>query len=102
MTWPTLLALAVVTYLFKAFGPLGAGGRQLPKALKVVVDLLPPALLAALVAVETLGSGAAISLDARLAGVAAAALAVWLRAPFLVVIIAGTATAALLRAAGLG
>jgi hypothetical protein len=53
----------------------------------------------ALIAVQTLGGGeAGIVLDARAAGCAVAAIAVWRRAPFLVVVASGVVTAALLRA----
>ena len=97
MTWTALLVLAVGTWLLKAVGPVLAGGRALPPRVDSVVSLLPPALLAALVAVQTLGDGQALAVDARLAGVAVAGLAVALRAPFVVVVVAGAATAALLR-----
>ena len=63
-----------------------------------LVELLPVALLAALIVVELLASGRHIDLDAaRLAGFGAGALAVALRAPFLVVVLAAAVTAALLR-----
>ena len=61
--------------------------------------LLPVALLAALVAVQTLGGDGTLALDARAAGVVVAGLLLAVRAPFLVVILAAAATAALLRAA---
>jgi branched chain amino acid efflux pump len=60
--------------------------------------LLPPALLAALVVVQTFADGTSLTLDARAAGVAAGGVAVALRAPFIVVVIVAAATAALLRA----
>ena len=60
--------------------------------------LLPVALLAALVAVQTLGAEGRLVVDARLAGVGVAAVLLAVRAPFLVVILAAAATAALLRA----
>lgn len=60
--------------------------------------LLPVALLAALVAVQTLGADGRLVVDARLPGVAVAAVLLAVRAPFLVVILAAAATAALLRA----
>ena len=59
--------------------------------------LLPVALLAALVAVQTLGEEGALEVDARLAGVAVAGLLLAVRAPFLAVILASAATAAGLR-----
>jgi hypothetical protein len=58
------------------------------------------ALLAALVAVQTFDGGGRVVLDARAAGLAAAVLALVLRAPFLLVIVIAAATAAALRALG--
>jgi uncharacterized membrane protein len=63
-----------------------------------VADLLPVALLAALVAVQTFSTGREPAVDARAAGLAAAGVAVALRAPFLVVVGAAALVAALLRA----
>lgn len=101
MSWAALLVLAAGTYAFRAAGPLLLGGRELPPRLDAVLSLLPAALLAALVATQTFASGAALTLDARAAGVAAGAVALWRGAGFVVVILVGTATAALLRLAGL-
>jgi branched chain amino acid efflux pump len=64
-------------------------------------ELVPVALLAALVAVQAGTAGHALSLDpARLAGLGAAVAALLARAPFLVVIVAAAVTTALLRVAG--
>jgi hypothetical protein len=62
------------------------------------VAVLPVALLAALVGIQTFSSGEALVLDARVAGLAAALVAVRLRAPFLVVVACAAATTALVRA----
>ena len=62
-----------------------------------VVNLLTVALLAALVAVQTLGGGSGIVVDARVPALGVAALLFALRVPFIVVIVAAAATAALLR-----
>jgi hypothetical protein len=62
------------------------------------VALLPVALLAALVGIQTFASGDRLVLDARVAGLGAALVAVRLRAPFLVVVGAAAATTALVRA----
>jgi branched-subunit amino acid transport protein len=61
------------------------------------VPLIPVALLAALVAIQTFSTGQHLVLDVRAASLVVAIIAVVLRAPFLVVVIAGAATAALLR-----
>jgi hypothetical protein len=59
--------------------------------------LLPIALLAALIGVQTFGAGQHLVVDARLAGLAVAGLAVWRRWPFLVVVGLAAATTAVLR-----
>ncbi|MGZ8610942.1 MAG: AzlD domain-containing protein, partial [Actinomycetota bacterium] len=59
--------------------------------------LLAPALLAALVAVQTFGEGEALVVDERVVGVAAAAIALRLRAPLLVVLVIAAATTAIVR-----
>jgi uncharacterized membrane protein len=61
------------------------------------IPLVPIALLAALVATQTFSTGHQLVLDVRAAALGVAAIAVLLRAPFLVVVAAGAATAALLR-----
>jgi len=57
-------------------------------------------LLAALVAVQGLTSGHGLVIDGRLAGLAAAAVALALRAPFIVVLVVAGATGALVHAVG--
>jgi branched-subunit amino acid transport protein len=64
-------------------------------------DLLPIALLSALVAVQTFAGGQQLAVDARVAGVGAAVVALLLRAPFIVVVLVAALTAAGLRAFGL-
>ena len=98
MSWTALLTLCAVSYALKAIGPLLAGGRQLGPRVRRMLDLVPVALLAALIAVQTLGAGHRLVLDARAPALAVAAALVWRRAPFLVVVLAAAGTAALLRA----
>ena len=62
-----------------------------------IVATLPIGLLAALVALQTLSAGHHLVVDARAGGLAVAAVALWRRAPFLVVVGLAAATAALLR-----
>ncbi len=62
-----------------------------------IANLLTVALLAALIVVQTLGSGRGIALDARVPAVAVAAGLFALRVPFILVVIAAAATAALIR-----
>lgn len=97
--WITIVALVVSGALIRASGPLAMGGRRLPPRFTGVVDLLAPALLTALIVVETLGAGNSIEVDASLAGVAAAG-ALLLRRPgsLLGAIVLAAAVTALLRA----
>ena len=60
-------------------------------------ELLAPALLAALVVTQAVGGKDGIVLDKRLVGVAAALVAIRLRAPLIVVIVAAALATALAR-----
>ncbi len=96
-----LLVVATVTYGFKAAGPLLLGGdRQLPGWLLRTADALPVPLLAALVVVATVVADGRLVIDARIAGLAAAAIALALRAPFIVVVIIAALATAGVRAVG--
>lgn len=95
-----VVACGAITVLLKALGPVLLGGRPLPERALGVVALLAPALLAALIATNTFGSGRALVIDARAAGVAAAAVALALRAPVLAVVVIAAGVTALLRAVG--
>jgi branched-subunit amino acid transport protein len=99
--WITVAGLAIATAAIKAFGPIVFGGRELATLLARVIPLLAPALLAALVITETFGGpGRALALDPRAAGLAAAGVALWRRAPLYVVVLAAAAATALVRAVG--
>ncbi len=100
-SWLVVLAVGAGTIAIKSAGPVLLGGRALPARIQGVVALLAPALLAALVATAALGSGQELVADARIIGVAAAALAIALRAPILLVVIVAAAAAAIARLAGL-
>jgi branched-subunit amino acid transport protein len=94
--WATIVALSAGTIAIKAAGPVLLAGRTLPARLNGFIALLAPALLAALVAVQTLGtSDRALVVDERVAGLAAAAVALALRRGMtVVVLVAAIATAA--------
>jgi branched-subunit amino acid transport protein len=98
MSWAVLLALGAISYALKAAGPLLAGGRRLGVRARRTLDLIPAALLAGLIGVQTLSTGQRLVVDARVPALAVAALLVWRRAPFLVIVLAAAGTAALLRA----
>lgn len=97
-----ILVLGAGTLAMKALGPVASAGRELPPRLQQLVELLPAALLAALVANQTVADGAAMTVDARIVGLVAAAVAVALRAPFILVVVLGAGATALVRALGWG
>jgi len=92
-----IVVVGAVTILFKASGPVLLGRRELPARVAAVVEVLAPAMLAALVVTQTVGGDRELVLDERLLGVAAGGIAVWLRAPLLAVMAVAATTAALVR-----
>ena len=98
--WLVVAVVGLATIAIKAAGPVLLGGRALPPRAAAVIALLGPALLAALVAINTFGGERALTVDARLAGVAAAGLGIWRRAPLLLVVVLAAAVTGLVRAAG--
>jgi branched-subunit amino acid transport protein len=99
--WPAIVVAAGGCYALKLAG-LSVPRRVLDGArVQRVAALLPVALLAALIATSTFATGERLVLDARAGGLAVAAVAVWRRAPFLLVVaLAAAATAALRIASG--
>jgi branched-subunit amino acid transport protein len=95
--WAAVLGGSVACYLLKLAG-LSLPQRWLEgERVQRVAALLPVALLAALIATQTFSSGRSLTLDARAVGLGVAAVAVVLRAPFLVVVAAAAITTALMR-----
>lgn len=96
--WVVVLGASAGTLLLKGLAPAVFGGRALPPRLAGAMALLAPAVLAALIVTNTFASGRHLEVDPRAAGLGVALVAVLLRAPVLVVIVAAAGTAALLRA----
>jgi hypothetical protein len=92
-----LVGLTLGTYALKSAAPLMLGGRALPRPLARLATLLPAALLAALVMIATFTVRRSIGVDARAAGLAAAAVALSLRAPFIVVVLVAVLATAVVR-----
>jgi branched-subunit amino acid transport protein len=97
VTWLVIAIVGAVTILFKASGPVLLGDRELPPRVAALVEVLAPAMLAALVVTQTVGGDRELVFDERLAGVVAGAIAVRLRAPLIVVMVVAATTAALIR-----
>ena len=95
--WTAILLACVGCYVLKL------AGMSLPErvlnhpTVERVADLIPVALLAALVAVQVFADGTSLSVDARVLGLAFAVVALLLRMPFLVVVVGASVVAALAR-----
>ncbi|MER6249696.1 MULTISPECIES: AzlD domain-containing protein [Streptomyces] len=99
-TWIAIGVTALGCYVVKLLGLLVPAGVLDRPLVKRLAALVPVALLAALTAQQTFADGRMPVLDARAAGLAAAALALLLRAPFLVVVATAVVVTAGVRALG--
>jgi uncharacterized membrane protein len=95
--WAAVLAASAGCYAVKLAG-LSVPRRILddPRVRRIAA-LIPVALLAALIAIQTFSTGHDLVIDARVAGIAAAVVAVRLRAPFIVTVAVAAAVTALVR-----
>ena len=97
MTWLAIGIAVVGCYLLKLAG-LSVPPRVLERPVVArIADLLPVALLSALIGVQVFASGQHLVVDARVVGLGFAFVALLLRAPFIVVVFGAAVTAALVR-----
>lgn len=96
--WQIIILASIACVALKLAGYLVPASVLAAPAAARTADLLTVAMLAALVAVQTLGSGQAIVVDARLPAVLVAVALFALRVPFVVVVIAAALVAAGIRA----
>ncbi|HET9895376.1 MAG TPA: AzlD domain-containing protein [Streptosporangiaceae bacterium] len=96
-TWLAIAAVSVLSFVLKAAVPMISRGRRLNQRALAVVALMPVALLTAFVLTETVTTGQHLALDSRLGGLAAAGIALRLRAPLIVVVIVAAAVTAAIR-----
>ena len=95
--WAVVLAGSLGCYLLKLAGLSVPAAWVEEPWVRRVVEFVPAALLAALVVVQAMTSGSRIVLDGRLVGLAVAAVALALRAPFIVVLLLAGAAGALVH-----
>jgi hypothetical protein len=98
--WMWLLLACLFAYGWKLVGYFVPASLLGNPRMSRVAGTMTIGLLASLTIVNTVASGQSLVPDARLGALAAAAVALFLRAPFLVVVLAGAGAAALLRLAG--
>ena len=95
--WSAILLACAAAYLTKLAGyAVPARWLNNPRMTRVAAAITV-ALLAALTVMNTFAAGTALVLDARLASLAVAALALWARLPFLLVVVLGAAAAGAVR-----
>jgi hypothetical protein len=99
--WIWVIVASIVAFATKLVGYLVPAKWLKNKRVTRVAGTMTIGLLAALTVVNTVATGQTLAVDSRLGALAAAAIALLLRAPFLVVVIVGAVAAALLRLAGL-
>ena len=95
--WHVILLATAATLALKLAGhfvPAGFLERERPAR---IADLLTVALLAALIAVQTLGAGQSLVVDARVPAVIVAAALYAVRTPFIVVVAVAALVAAGIR-----
>lgn len=98
--WLTVIIASVLSFAVKYTGYLIPQSMLEKRKFTRVTNLLTVAMLAALVAVQTLGSGQAIALDARIPAVILAAILFSFRVPFIVVVAVAGIVAVVLRNLG--
>jgi branched-subunit amino acid transport protein len=95
--WVAILATGVGCYLLKLAG-LSVPTKVLERpVVERIADLMPVALLSALIAVQVFASGQRLVVDARVVGLGVAFVALLFRAPFIVVVFLAAGSAALVR-----
>jgi Branched-chain amino acid transport protein (AzlD) len=101
--WTAVLVASALAFSLKYLGHVVPERWLAGRRTSRITSALPVALLAALVAVQTVtDAGGGLVLDARAAGVGAALVGLALRAPFLVVVVLAALVAAAVRALGVG
>jgi len=97
MSWWLVIGLAGGAYSFKVLGLVVVGDRSMPPVVARCLALIPAAMISALIALNTVADGQQLQIDGRAAGVGAAVIAAWRRAPLILVIVIGAAVTAVVR-----
>ena len=98
--WTTILVASAVVLGTKLLGYLVPASVAAHPRIQRISDVLTVALLASLVVTQTVANGGAIVVDGRVAALVVGAVLLRIRAPFIVVVMAAAAVAAVLRAMG--
>ena len=96
-TWSIVIIASLAVAATKLIGYLVPPKLFEPPRIRRSIELLPAALLSALIVTQTFSTGQALTIDARAVGLVVAALLYWVRAPFIVAVVAAMAATALVR-----
>jgi uncharacterized membrane protein len=99
--WLLIIVACVVGFLTKLVGYLVPKKWLTNPRVARIAGTLTIGLLASLTIANAVATGQQVVVDSRLGALVAAAVALWLKAPFLVVVVVGAAAAAGLRLLGL-
>lgn len=94
MIWTAIIATSFIAFMLKYLGQAVPAAWLENARIQKFALYLPTALLAALVAVQSLGSEKNIVFDARSIGVLVAGVALFFKAPFPVVVLLAALTSA--------
>jgi branched-subunit amino acid transport protein len=94
MIWTAIIATSFIAFMLKYLGQAVPAAWLENARIQKFALYLPTALLAALVAVQSLGSEKNIVFDARSVGVLVAGVALFFKAPFPVVVLLAALTSA--------
>lgn len=97
LTWWVVAIFAVGVYALRAGGAVLVDPQKLDPRSRRVLETLPLAIIAALVALATFSDDGELGLDARAAGVGAAALCAWRKLPMIITVVVAAATTAAVR-----
>ena len=91
LTWGVVAVLAVGVYGQRALGMALVDPERLGLRPRQVLAMVPLSILCAVTALQTLSTHGELVLDARVAGIIAATLLSWKRAPMFVVVVVAAA-----------
>ena len=95
--WLGILLASLAVYSWKILGFLVPSSVLKHPTISRIANLLTVALLAALLGVQGLTGGGEIQIDARIPALGVAAILLYFRAPFVVMVAAAALSAALIR-----
>ena len=99
--WWVVIGASILVFGIKLAGYLVPQRFAEGPLLSRIAAIVTVALLASLVVSQTLGGDGGLLFDARIPALGVAAVLLWVRAPFIVVIIGAAVTAAALRFFGI-